>query len=169
MSLHARRLGLLLFLLILLGAVPVAAQSEPEDTQYRQYLPIMLGAPHRNPFGFDVRITSNDAVIPFATAARPKWARAGDVFWSDVEPVRGGGYHWEALAGVEANINRLRAAGIEPTLVIQRTPAWAQREQGRLCSPPKPLFANFSTASPTTAASTTSCTICTSCRRSGLG
>ena len=74
------------------------------------------------------------------SAAKAKWARAGDVRWSDIEPVRGGGYHWEGLAGVDANIQRLRAAQIEPTLIIQRSPRWAQRVPGRLCSPPKPEY-----------------------------
>ncbi len=94
-------------------------------------------APTNNPFGFDMHAASSDSAMQFAAAAKPRWSRAGTVFWSDVEPTRGT-YNWDALAGVEINVRRLRAVGIEPTLVVQRTPAWAQSVAGRLCSPPKP-------------------------------
>jgi len=133
---------LLGLLLSLPAGLPVAAQPQPAGAT-RIFLPLVYGQPlPLSPFGFDLVATANDTALEYVTDARAKWARAGNVLWSDVEPVRGGGYHWEALATVEANIRRIRAAGVEPTLIVQRSPAWAQRAPGRLCSPPKPEYAS---------------------------
>jgi hypothetical protein len=141
MQLRRSMLGWLSLLLVLAAGGSAAAQSQPVGPPYKLFLPLALGQPlPLSPFGFDLRPTISDAAVGYVTDARAKWARAGDVLWSDIEPVRGGGYHWEAMADVDANIRRLRAAGVEPTLVVQRTPAWAQRTPGRLCSPPKPEY-----------------------------
>lgn len=114
------------------------------------FLPLVSAPAPASPFGFDLRWYIGANVLPYVRDLRPRWARAGEVLWPDVEPVRGGGYRWQALAGIESNIKRLRALGIEPTLIIQRSPAWAQRVPGRLCSPPKPEavadFARFTRA-----------------------
>ena len=139
-----RRLTLICVLCVLfvpLAGYSAAAQPRPAGLPFQVYLPIVRGPPAPpNPFGFDLRTHINNAVIGYVTGANPKWTRAGDVLWSDIEPVRGGGYRWEVLAQVEANVRRLRSAGVEPTLVVQRSPAWAQRTPGRLCSPPKPEY-----------------------------
>jgi hypothetical protein len=137
--LRLHRLCFLLVLPIVLAAIPTHASQRASAVQTPIYLPMIMQAPPPNPFGFDLRTYIPDTALPYIRAAQPRWVRAGDVMWSDIEPVRGV-YHWEAMAAVEANIARLRAIGIEPTLVIQRTPAWAQRIPGRLCSPPKPEY-----------------------------
>jgi hypothetical protein len=139
--LRYRRLHLFLGLLLLLVAiVPAQAQPRVQSAQFKLFLPMMISPPAASPFGFDVRSHASDAALQYAKEARAKWARAGNVFWADVEPVRGGGYRWEVLAEVDQNIRRLQEAGIEPTLVIMRSPSWAQKLPGRLCSPPKPEF-----------------------------
>jgi hypothetical protein len=139
--LQYRCLQLLLLLpLLLAAAVPAQARLRAQSAQFKVYLPMMAIPPAASPFGFDVRSYASDEALQYAKEARAKWARAGNVFWADVEPVRGGGYHWEALAEVDENIRRLQDAGIEPTLVIARSPAWAQNIAGRLCSPPRPEF-----------------------------
>lgn len=133
-----RRLTLLLTLLL---ACAAPAQAAPRlSASGRVYLPIVSAPAPTSPFGFDLRWYIGAAVLPYARDLQPRWARAGEVFWSDIEPVRGGGYRWEVLAEIEANIKRLRGLGVEPTLIIQRSPAWAQRVPGRLCSPPKPAY-----------------------------
>lgn len=144
MPAHLRPLLALLALLIGISAIPTAARPRPSDANYRLLLPLVLerSAP-RNPFGFDMRSYLRDEVVPFAISARPKWVRAGDVLWSEVEPVRGGGYRWEAVAEVEANLRRLYAQSggtIEPALVVQQSPSWAQSIPGRRCSPMKPEY-----------------------------
>ena len=133
-------LSLLGLLICLAAALPTAAQPQTASST-QLFLPLVLGQPlPLSPFGFDLREYISDGAVAYVTDAHAKWVRAGDVLWSDIEPVRGAGYHWEALAAVEANIKRLRAVGVEPTLVVQRSPAWAQRTPGRLCSPPKPEY-----------------------------
>jgi hypothetical protein len=139
--LRYRRLPFLLALSLLFVAIlPAQAGPRAQTTQFKLFLPMMIISAAASPFGFDVRSNAGDTEFQYAKDAKAKWARAGDVRWSDIEPVRGGGYHWEGLAGVDANIQRLRAAQIEPTLIIQRSPRWAQRVPGRLCSPPKPEY-----------------------------
>lgn len=133
---HARAAAIIV--LLLLGALPTYAAQWYSSAATRVYLPIATAIGPASPFGFDLRSNLNDAIMPYVRSAQPRWVRAGDVLWSEIEPVRGGGYRWAAMAEVEANIARLRAAGIEPTLVIQRSPSWAQRVSGRLCSPPRP-------------------------------
>nr|MDQ2997051.1 hypothetical protein [Chloroflexota bacterium] len=138
-----RRLHVLLALsLLFVALLPAQASQRAQATQFKLFLPMMLIPSAASPFGFDIHHTVSDAVLQYVdvAGAKAKWARAGDVYWSAIEPVRGGGYRWENMAGVETNIQRLRAAGIEPTLVIMRSPAWAQRVPGRLCSPPKPEY-----------------------------
>ncbi|KAB8143379.1 hypothetical protein F8S13_10205 [Chloroflexia bacterium SDU3-3] len=116
-------------------------------TKHMVYLPMVSVPAPRNPFGFDLSIYSSGDVLKYGLETQPRWARAGDVLWPKVEPVRGAGYDWSSLVYVESNIRRLRAAGIEPTLIIQQSPSWAQQVGGRLCSPPKPEvlddFANY--------------------------
>ncbi len=136
-----RRLQLLLALsLLLIASIPAQAGPRAQSAQFKLFLPMMITPSSASPFGFDVRSNASDTAIEFAKQARAKWARAGNVFWSDVEPVRGGGYHWDVLSELDENIRRLQAAGIEPTLVLLRSPAWAQSVPGRLCSPPKPEY-----------------------------
>jgi hypothetical protein len=137
-----RRLILLLVLPLTLAAFPIAAQPRHNTDQHEVFLPLMIMPPTANPFGFDLRSFVGDSVLEYLTIdeAPPKWVRAGDVHWSEIEPVRGGGYRWEVLSAVEANLRRLHERGIEPMLVVHRTPAWAQRVPGRLCSPPAPEY-----------------------------
>ncbi|MDW8234733.1 MAG: hypothetical protein RMJ54_18330, partial [Roseiflexaceae bacterium] len=154
----------IVLLYALAAAVPAAAQQEPTSdlpddrvidgasrvapsasgtitdvrTLHAVYLPLIGTPAPLNPFGFDVRTHAPDTVMPLVVEASPRWSRAGDVLWALVEPVRGGGYRWEAIADVERNVRRLRAAGIEPTLVVQWSPSWAQSIPGKLCSAPRP-------------------------------
>jgi hypothetical protein len=136
--------------LVLLSALPAAAQELPSpaptptlQASGRQiYLPRVEAGPivGLNPFGFDLRSFARPDVMPFVADARPRWSRAGDLLWAFVEPVRGGGYDWAAMAELDANIVRLRSLGIEPMVVIQWTPEWAQSLPGELCSAPRPEY-----------------------------
>jgi hypothetical protein len=121
--------------------VDASDQAMTVDTQsstYLAFLPFISIPTPPSPFGFDVRTYAPDSVMPLVAEASPRWSRAGDVLWALVEPVRGGGYRWEAIADVERNVRRLRARGIEPTLVVQWSPSWAQSIPGKLCSAPRP-------------------------------
>src|SRR5262249_33483581 len=103
------RRGLLLLTLsfLFVALVPAQAGLRAQSAQFKLFLPLMIVPPAASPFGFDVRSYASDAALQYAKEARAKWARAGNVFWSDVEPVRGS-YRWEALAELDENIRRLQ-------------------------------------------------------------
>jgi hypothetical protein len=138
----------LLFLIValLLPATQVALGQEPppppapSSTGVQVYLPAITANPlGPNPFGFDLRTYAQADIIPYVLEARPKWTRAGDLLWASVEPERGT-YRWEGVAELDANIMRLRAAGIEPMVIIQWSPEWAQSIPDSFCSPPRPEY-----------------------------
>lgn len=138
---HPRIIMTFLFLLFLSLMPPtIPARAEENSGQYHQYLPLIKAPAPPQIFGIDFSIYGGEAEFRYGIEALPKWARAGDVLWSKVEPVRGGGYDWSSQTLVDANIRRLRAAGIEPMMIIQQTPEWAQQVPGRRCSPPKPEY-----------------------------
>lgn len=129
--------SLLLVLVLLASALGIhssAAQSGPN----RVLLPQVASAPTLQPFGFDLRwwyLQPNS--LQFAKDALPRWVRAADIYWDKVEP-EPGVYHWEELAPIEAALATLHAQGIEPVVIVQHTPSWAQKYPGRTCSPPRP-------------------------------
>ena len=142
------------WLALLVATPPAGAQTPPAATAagaHSLYLPIVSSTPAApNPFGFDLRTYAKADILPYVVEAQPKWSRAGDLLWAAVEPERGGGYRWEGMAELDANIARLRSAGIEPLVIIQWSPPWAQSIPGELCSPPRPEhiadFARFAAA-----------------------
>jgi hypothetical protein len=136
---YSRAIHALLLAIVIFSVAPVLAQDAPRVSGQEQYFPMVFTPPPPTyPFGFDLRWHAPDSVMPYVVEARGKWARAGDLLWAHVEPVRGGGYQWEAMAQLDANILRLRSAGVEPMVIVQWTPTWAQSVPGRLCSPPRP-------------------------------
>jgi hypothetical protein len=143
MPTHVRTAFLFALLLVLIGmpaqAAPLPSPPAPVAGT-TVFIPMVTMPVVLSPFGFDLRANVGDMVLPYVRDAKPKWVRAGDVQWAQIEPVRGAGYRWGMMAQVEANIRRLREMGIEPLLVVQQSPAWAQRVPGRLCSPPKPEY-----------------------------
>jgi hypothetical protein len=132
---------LIIVALVLAGSAAAhpAAQPPTPNAASTVYLPLVGGAPlPPQPFGFDMHWWYvGPQTVSLAANAQPRWVRAADVLWSDIEPVPGQ-YRWDRLEGKEGSIRALRAAGIEPVVIINRTPAWAQLVPGRLCSPPAP-------------------------------
>jgi hypothetical protein len=144
-----RRLSAVVSLLIVSTMAAIVPSSAQEVTVLSRnaYFPMIVTPPGPpSAFGFDLNYYYDDRVLSFAREANPRWVRAGDVLWSEVEPSPGT-YNWAALERVEANVRRLRQIGFEPIVIVQQSPAWAQRESGRLCSPPHPdaipAFAQF--------------------------
>jgi Cellulase (glycosyl hydrolase family 5) len=126
------------FLTLLFFFSSLAATNARQSTQVSNnvYLPIVVAPPvPPSLFGVDVRSYANDGMLPYVQEANPRWVRAGDALWAYVERERGV-YDWSMLAQLEANVVRLRKLGLEPIVVVQQSPSWAQREPGRLCSPP---------------------------------
>lgn len=124
----------------LASTVVLAEGSLQPDGPHRVALPLIATPPNQNnPFGFDVSPSSTDDVLQYASVSRPRWSRAGTIFWAGIEATPGQ-YNLAGLSMIESHVRWLRQAGIEPTLVVQRTPSWAQSIPGRLCSPPKPEY-----------------------------
>ncbi len=89
------------------------------------------------------------AVAPVAgriAEGRASWVRYNGIDWAEVEPQRGQ-RNWAALAGVEAELAAISAAGGTPMLIVRGAPAWAQATRGNGCGPIKaealPDFAAF--------------------------
>ncbi len=132
-------------------ATPLADET-PSAASSSIFLPLVSSAPlPANPFGFNLGRRWTSELIPYADAAQPSFSRAGDLLWGKIEEQRGT-YNWDdpSIQLLEANIRALRAAGIEPMVIIQWTPPWAQSIPDTLCSPPRPEhyadFARFAAA-----------------------
>jgi hypothetical protein len=111
--------------------------ASAQQHSYQVYLPqIVVAQRMAQHLSIDVRTQAADATIPFLQQSGASFARAGDVLWPTVEATPGH-YSWEALADFEANVRRIRAAGVEPTAVLQRTPLWATAVDGRVCAGPR--------------------------------
>ncbi len=140
-----RSLAWFVVLACLLPISPVRAQEVPPPVEpaaagpYRTYLPVLANPAAPSPFGFDLRLSTSETIMPYVEGTNPRWSRAGDLLWALVEPNRGS-YDWSPMASLDTNIRRLRAAGIEPVVVVQWTPSWAQSIRGRVCSPPGPQY-----------------------------
>jgi hypothetical protein len=62
------------------------------------------------------------------------WIHRETISWQAVEPNEGE-YHWEVLAGLEAELPQARENGMEPIVSVQFTPAWAQQVAPYSCGP----------------------------------
>ncbi|CAN5859237.1 hypothetical protein BH10CHL1_BH10CHL1_03230 [soil metagenome] len=76
-----------------------------------------------------------------------RWGRRWrEIAWREVEP-KEGEFHWDVLAGLEAELTQAAAVGLEPILDIQMTPEWAQKFPPYACGTIKTeklgAFANF--------------------------
>jgi hypothetical protein len=144
---------LLVLILIstLLALMPSPSASSGAATS-TVYLPLVSVPDTRVLIGYDLRMNHGAHAEPWLPALPATWARAGDLIWATIEPTRGV-YSWEAAAALEANIRRLRAAGIEPIVLVQIAPQWARRLPGRTCSSVAPEayadLARFATAAAT--------------------
>lgn len=131
------RLIVLIFIILTLLIPSSSPVAESSETTLTAYLPLISIPDTRVLLGYDVRMSQGARAGSLLSALPATWARAGDLVWSAIEPQRGV-YVWEAAAALEANIRRLRAAGVEPVVLVQIAPDWARRLPGRTCSPVAP-------------------------------
>jgi hypothetical protein len=69
--------------------------------------------------------------------------RYNGIFWSEVEP-QPGQRDWSKLAGVEAELAAISAAGAAPMVIVRGTPPWARQVASSACGPIAPdALANF--------------------------
>lgn len=132
----------------LLAPLQIPAVAQTDAISNKIYLPVIPSGvlPTHDRFGMVIAATPMQSLAPYLIDMAPRWVRVGDILWSDVEPERGI-YRWEVLATIEERIQQAHRMGLEPMVIIQRTPTWAQQIPGRFCSPPRPEylddFANF--------------------------
>lgn len=97
-------------------------------------------------WGVEMYYLGDDAGLSLAKDAGVYWLRRNALLWSEVEPSEGE-RNWEALAGLEAELETAARQGFQTILIVRSTPAWAQSVGGSLCSAPKSekleAFANF--------------------------
>jgi hypothetical protein len=121
-----KRFGSLLFLLLAclgLSHLPVLAQTPTN----RVYLPLIGRPPSPSIFGFESWIIgiTNSRISAQARSLGAYWIRLNGVLWSEVEPVRGAGYNWAALAELDAALAEVRNLGMSPVVIVRGTPTWA--------------------------------------------
>lgn len=131
------RLIVLIFFIVLMFLSLLSPVVDSEETTFIAYLPLVSAPDTRVLLGYDLRVHQGMRAESLLPAIPATWARAGDLVWDVIESQRGT-YAWEAAAALEANIRRLRAAGVEPVVVVQIAPVWARRLPGRTCSPVAP-------------------------------
>ncbi len=85
-------------------------------------------------FGVEINRNRVDAVAAHVSELDVAWVRYNGIYWSEVEATRGV-RDWSRLAGVEAELRAITAAGGTPVVIIYGTPAWAQKVPGATCGP----------------------------------
>ncbi len=120
------------------AAPPTATQIPVKPTR------TPLPSPTRGPYlpaapvwGIELYQLRADTGLDLAKEAGAFWVRRNALLWSEVEPGEGT-RNWEALAGLEDELQAAAAQGLQVILVVRSTPEWAQSTPGSLCSAPSP-------------------------------
>lgn len=120
--------------LVLLCCLPSSAQSQTPS--WNVALPLVKQANMTlGGLQIDLRMEASAQALPYLRDMRPQLVRAGDLDWASIESTQGV-LNWEAAAGFENNVRRIRELGLEPSGIIQRSPLWATSIEGRVCAPP---------------------------------
>lgn len=126
---------ILLGLALLLVGLPQAQAQEPAAQTYKVYLPYVVGKPLQ-PLGFNMPYYyTNASALSYTASLQSQWAHGATISWNRFEPSPGK-YQWEELKLIEHSIRQLRAAGIEPIVMVTDTPVWARKYPEWVCSPP---------------------------------
>ncbi len=122
--------------LAIVGSGIGLAGAQDEPPVYEVLLPAVVTPPPPQPFGVNLpsAYVSTESVN-YTRALNPRWAHGATISWTTLEPVQGE-YHWDELAGIEQALTQLRAAGIEPIVLITDSPTWARKYPRWRCSPP---------------------------------
>jgi hypothetical protein len=97
-------------------------------------------------WGIELSALTKDAGLDLVKQAGAYWVRRNALLWSEIEP-KEGERKWEAIAGLEGELQAAAAQGQQVILVVRSTPEWAQSTPGSKCSAPKAenlqAFASF--------------------------
>ena len=120
------------------AATPSPTPSESGDILSSLYFPLIYQNYPVQPtiFGVEVSAWAVSRVITRSVELRPGWIRVHGLSWAAVEAERGV-YDWSQVAGLENALAELGSRGQNVSLIVQKTPAWAQKVPGYSCGPVK--------------------------------
>jgi hypothetical protein len=128
-------LGLLIAAL-LLASMPGRPRAAADSGLYTVYLPAMM-TQTQTIFGMNTTNLTPERGVDGLLASGTSWVRASNLFWRDVEPVEGGGYHWDApsVQLLEQDMLTASTHGLRLILLIRSSPAWATAPYKADCAP----------------------------------
>jgi len=121
---------------------PFTATAQQTNTIY---LPIVR-LPSENIFGLSMTSLAPERGLNDVVALRTSWVRGNSLIWRDVEPVEGGGYHWDApsVRLLEQELQYASQYGLKFVLTVRSSPAWATKPYPADCAPIHPSkYARF--------------------------
>jgi hypothetical protein len=118
---------------------------------YTLYLPV-AAARTDTIFGLGTTSLTPERGLDDIVALGTTWVRSGSLLWRDVEPVEGGGYHWDApgVRAIEQEMLNASSHNLKLILIVRGSPAWATSPYKADCAPINPAkyarFAKFMAA-----------------------
>jgi hypothetical protein len=125
--------------LLACGLISMTAwRSYAQTTQPRSYLPLVFRDYPEPPSIFGVGLDNGTLTtgVNELIDSKSDWARLPGLDWDAVEPSEGA-RNWSSVAAFENEIKEITSKKINLLLVIQHTPAWAQKISGWRCGPVK--------------------------------
>jgi len=107
------------------------------------YLPfVFLKSPLLTRFGIEMAHVTEVGGLSKVVESGANWIRLNGVQWGEIEPVRYSPpvYNWDALSGLEQELQTAAEQGFRVILVVRDTPSWAQLVAGSSCGPIKPEY-----------------------------
>jgi hypothetical protein len=131
--------GLIIAALLLASATSRPRAASADTELHRLYLP-SITVQTQTIFGLDATSLTPQRGLDGLVASGASWVRASNLFWRDVEPVEGGGYHWDAPSVQLAERDMIAADrhGLKLILVIRASPAWSTAPYKADCAPINP-------------------------------
>ncbi|MEO7908570.1 MAG: hypothetical protein ABIV47_02860 [Roseiflexaceae bacterium] len=132
-------LGLIIGALLLVGVTAGPRAVAADTGQYTIYLPTTISQT-QSIFGLDATSLTPERGLEGLVASGTSWVRASNLFWRDVEPVEGDGYHWDApsVQLVEQEMLNASTHGLKLILLIRASPTWATAPYRADCAPINP-------------------------------
>ena len=136
-------------LLLTLFAAGISSIGWPPGAAAQQtitiYMPLVKTA-SETIFGLNMTRLTPARGLNDAVALRTNWVRGNSLLWRDVEPVEGGGYHWDApsVKLLEQEMQYASQYGLKLIVVVRSSPAWATKPYRADCAPIHPTkYARF--------------------------
>lgn len=110
---------------------PAATAPDPLPTAAAPVQPAPPAAPV---VGIEMHRIDAAGGLELVQQAGTYWVRRNALLWSSIEPEKGQ-RNWEAVAGLESELQNAASQGLQVILIVRSTPAWAQQIPGVLCGP----------------------------------